>query len=218
MRNRSLMFSSIGVCIALASCSDAVGPRASALPSEGGAPSVQFDAVRRQVNILVESPTAPPLEAYTLEFWAIQGAGKTVVVNYRPGSNAVSNRFMRLVIPSGTQLYRPDGSRVADGDSVLITATIDRQLLLVTFGPGGLAFGGSRPARLRLYWGNANLDLNGDGLVNQLDEDIIRTLLVIAYQPAAGDPWSIPSDQEKSPDNRYIEISLPHFSNYAISW
>lgn len=218
MRSRSLLLSCIGVSIALASCTDFAGPPASAPPS-GGVPPVQAGRVRSQVNILVESPSAPQLETYSFEFWVVQGAKKTVSLSYRLGNGTKkTDRFLRLDIPSETQLYLPDGSPVAKGDSVLITATVNRQQLLVTFGPNGLVFGGSKPTRLRLYWANANLDLNGDGVVNEQDTEIIRTQLVIAYQSQAGEPWSIPSDQEKSLDNGYIEISVPHFSNFAISW
>jgi hypothetical protein len=210
MRNRYLSISSIGVCIALASCTDVVGP-----PSN--APPVQMDAVRNAINILVESPTAPPLETYSLRFWLVQGAGGITRVNYRPGSNGVANRFLQLFVPKQTQVYLPSGSPLASGDSVLITASIDLRQLLVRFEPHGLVFGYS-PARLRMYWGNANLDLNGDGLVDDLDENVVQTLLVIAYQPLDGAPWSVPSDQVKSLETRYIEISVPHFSNYAVSW
>jgi hypothetical protein len=219
MRNRFLLFGTIGVCIALASCTDVVG-----LP--GSAPAMEFGVAKASlsilsgtssINVLSESPTAPPLEVYGLEFWVVQGAGKTVLVNYRPGSTSVAKRFMRLVIPKGTQLYRPDGSRVANGDSVRVTVTIDRQQLLVTFGPNGLVFGSSKPT-LRIYYANANLDVNAKGQVDQLDTDLIQSLLVISYRSQAGDPWSIPSDQAKSREDKYIEISVPHFSDYAVSW
>ena len=215
MRNRFLLFGSIGACIALASCTDAVGPPAGGPAWEGGGP--QFDLVRHTINILVEDPTAPPLEAYDLEFWVVQDEGASLVVNYQPSPTSASQRFMNLYIDEETELYRPDGSRVRDGDSVLITARIDLRQLLVTFGPEGLVFG-DEPARLTMYWGNANLDLNRDGLVNELDTAIIRDLLAISYQSRGGEPWLRPRNQVKSLERQYIRTRLYHFSNYAISW
>jgi len=184
MRHRFLLFSCIGVCIALASCTDVAGPPASG-PAWGGAVP-QYDVVGYRVNILVEDPTAPPLETYDLGFWVVQGDdGTRLVVNYQPSPTSASKRFMRLEIGEDTRLYRPDGSRVRSGDSVLITARIDFRQLLVRFGPEGLVFG-NEPARLTMYWGNANLDLNRDGLVNELDTAIIRSSLAIAYQAREG--------------------------------
>ena len=53
MRNRFLFFRSIGVCIALASCTDAIGPPTTAPPSGGAAPSVESEVTRSDVNIRV---------------------------------------------------------------------------------------------------------------------------------------------------------------------
>ncbi len=215
MRNPFLLLGGIGACIALASCTDLASPPSSR-PERGGA-TPQYDVVGYRVNILAQSPGAPPLETYDLAFWVVQDEGARLEVYYQSTPTGVSSRFMKLVIDDETQLYRPDGSEVEDGDSVLITANIDLRQLLVTFEPEGLVFG-DEPARLTMYWRNANLDVNSDGLVDELDSDIIRTLLSISYQSQPGAPWLRPRDQSKSLEGQYIRTRVYHFSRFAISW
>lgn len=215
MRARSL-FTAAGVCLMLAACEDISGPpKPNALLS--GAPATPV-GVLNDIHILHQGALAPPLETHSLRFWIVQGQAGSVGVNYSPDPSGVVRPFMSLDIPAEVQLYRPDGTPVAPGDSVHVTAILDATRLLVRFAPHGLVFGGSKPARLRLYWGLANLDLNGDGVVNGLDGNIIGNLLAIAYQATDGEPWVVWSDQTKSLELQYIEIALPHFSGYAVSW
>lgn len=214
MRARSLL-SAVGVCLFLAACQDVSAPRPDPLLS---GVRTTVPKVLNSVNILTQSLLAPPLQNYSLSFWVVQGRGKTVVVDYQPDAFGVARHFLSFVVPSGTQLVRPDGSPVLPGDSVQITADIDASKLLIQFAPHGLGFGGTAPARLQVYYGLANLDLNGDGLINDLDSQIISTLLVISYQATDGDPWVVGANQNKSLSAQTIEIAVPHFSRYAVSW
>lgn len=214
MRARSL-FTAAGVCLMLAACADISGPPKPNAPVRANA---AHRAVLNSVNILQQGPLAPPLETRHLGFWVVQSRGVSVAVNYLADQDGVVHPFMQLDIPEGVQLYLPNGDPVAPGDSVYVRVKIDATELQVKFAPHGLVFGGSQPARLRLYWGLANLDLNGDGVVDSLDGSIVGSLLAIAYQATDGEPWEVWSDQTKSLELRYIEIALPHFSGYAVSW
>jgi hypothetical protein len=106
-------------------------------------------------------------------------------------------------------------STFAEGDSVLVTVTIDTTKVGVTFEPAGLQFG--ELAYLQLWYGGADGDLNGDGAIDETDSYIETELLGMWYREGTDGEWEpIPAIHVLEEKLFYVE--LPHFSEYAVSW
>jgi len=171
-----------------------------------------------QLTILRQAATAPPLEAYSASFWAVKGTSSTLEIDYAPTEpNGTGEDFFRLDVPSNALFIGPDGELLQQGDSVLISVTIDPILLLVRFEPSGLRFDPSDPARLRIDYAEADDDLNGDGRVDGLDEQIKDLRLALWRQSQTGAVWErLGSAHLKSLEE--FEADLTRFSNYALGW
>jgi hypothetical protein len=67
-----------------------------------------------------------------------------------------SVQFLAFDVPANTRIQQPDGTPVADGDSVLIAISLaDSSRLIVAFAPSGLTFSG-QPAQLTLSFAEAD--------------------------------------------------------------
>jgi len=104
---------------------------------------------------------------------------------------------------------------LADGDSVLITLSIDTTKIGVLLEPTGLRFG--TPARLQIWYDGAGGDLNGDGVVDSTDSYIESQLLSMWYREGSDSVWEQISAEHLIEDKEFI-VDLPHFSEYAVSW
>ncbi len=148
---------------------------------------------------------------YQAQFWAVRGQSRTLKINY--ATNGDSSPFLRLTVSD--PVYVPGRGTIAVGDSALITATVDPNVLLVKLEPHGLTFG--QRTRLRMWYGAAGGDLNGDGVVNGQDAYIEQQLLGMWYQGSPDGPWSqIPAN--KSLDEKSLTSELEHFSGYSVAW
>src|SRR5947209_14145048 len=124
-----------------------------------------------EMHILQQAPTAPPLQTYQVSFWAYTGQASTVTVNYQPAAGqAVGQPFLRFDIPKNGLRAGADGVSLKRGDSVFVTLTMDPVNLSVAFQPTGVLFSIGSPASLTLWYGNANPDLNRDGVVDATDQ------------------------------------------------
>lgn len=153
------------------------------------------------------------LDRYTAAFWAVRGEERSVQINYLSSTGDTSFPFLQLTITD--PVFAPGQGNLAIGDSVLITVTIDPNDIKVSFEPTGLLFGDQ--AQLRMSYGGAGGDLNGDGVVDATDADIETQLLGLWYREGAESSWSrIPASQVVA-DKSFISALL-HFSEYAVSW
>jgi len=111
---------------------------------------------------------------------------------------------------------RPDGSLIAQGDSVLITLTlVDPVHLIVDCQPSGLLFSPHDPARLKFSYADVDDDLNGDGVVNATDSALTRVLSVWRQETPTS-PWIlVPSTTTGSFD---VEADIGGFTGYAIAY
>jgi hypothetical protein len=112
---------------------------------------------------------------------------------------------------------RPDGTPIADGDSVLITVrVVDPARLLFQFEPAGLTFNPSRPAELRIHYNHADDDLDEDGDVD-VDDATLELTIGIWRQENDGDPFerlgSLLVDNLEE-----VEAELGGFSRYALAY
>jgi hypothetical protein len=166
-----------------------------------------------QSGLLASLTGGLSLDRNTVSFWAVRGAERSVQINYLSATGDTSAPFLRLTITD--PVYVPGVGDVAVGDSVLLTATIDPAVIKVSLEPTGLQFGD--PARLQIWYGGAAGDMNGDGLVNEIDAQIETQLLGLWYREGADSAWAkIPASQSVG-DKAFVSALL-HFSEYAVSF
>jgi len=86
----------------------------------------------------------------------------------------------------------------------------------VDFQPSGVLFSKSSPAQLAIWYLNATPDLNGDGVVDALDE-ALKEQLAIWYRGTKADAWrQVWSKNDTTQE--LVTAALYHFSQYAVSW
>jgi hypothetical protein len=184
--------------------------------SEGTSPDVA--RASEDLNFLRPDRAAPPLADTVVSFWAKRGEDREVRMRYQPlpGSGDMAE-FLRLSVPAAALERRPDGSAFAAGDSVLITVrVVDPVRMLVEFQPSGLRFSSTNPARLRLDYGEADHDIDGDGDVD--DRDLaLESRLAIWRQEAPGQLWyKVASVVVEDLDE--VEADILGFTGYAIAY
>jgi len=190
---------------------DAVTPRftaTGAISSPGGDGAI-VDGM--QASSLVDGIS---LDRYTAAFWAVRGQERSVQINYLSSTGDTSFPFLKLAITD--PVFVPGQGNLAVGDSVLVTVTIDPSDIKVSFEPTGTMFG--TPAQLRMSYGGAGGDLNGNGVVgDDADREIETRLLGLWYREGEESAWArIPASQSLA-DKSFMS-ALAHFSEYAVSW
>ena len=196
-----------------AGCSDQLGP-------DAAAPGLL--AQRQQggstLPILQQAATAPALETYHVAFMAYVGQSSLVTVRYHPAAGqTVGDPFLRFEIPRNGLVAGASGMPLRRGDSIAMTLTIDSNNFLVDFQPSGVIFSANAPARLALWYGNANLDLNGNGVVLDGNDRMLVDQLAIWYQLSPAASW-FKQLSKNDPTQTLIGTELYHFSEYAVSW
>jgi hypothetical protein len=201
----------IPIMMMLAACRDAAAPRFEQ--------NIVGDVVGSTagLHILTQAPTAPALETYQVSFWARKDRASTVLVNYQPAAGeSVGHPFLRFDVPRGGLRTGGAAVHLAPHDSVLITLTIDPVDLTVDFAPSGLRFSGRHPAMLAVWYGNANPDLNADGVVDGADAEL-ADLIAIWGRPAKPAPW-MKTMSKTLTGEQWVLGAIRHFSEYAVSW
>ena len=200
---RAVTASLVLAVVACSSASDSIGPD---------------ERPEGQLKLLKVASDAPPLATTTVSFYAVRGRNADAVIWYRPrAGQRDSTKFLEFRLGGASLDRRPDGSIVADGDSVRITVTVtDPSRLIVQFQPSGLRFSARDPARLEMFFGAVGADLDDDGDVDGSD-DAIATQLSIWRQEAPGQPWfKLASAVVK--DSRKVEAFLAGFTGYALAY
>ena len=161
-------------------------------------------------------PSASPplsLDTYSVSFWAVRGEARSVTINYSSAIDTLTHPFLQLTITDPT--FAPGQGDIAVGDSVLVTVNIDTTRIGMRLEPTGLTFG--EPAQLRVWYGGALGDLNGDGVVDSVDAQIENTLLGLGYRETSNDPWTrVPATQSLA--DQSFTSALPHFCEFAIEY
>ena len=113
------------------------------------------------------APDAPHLETYDTSFVAVAGEDHEIRIDYVNGEEC-----LRFRLDDDSLLRRPDGTRFQDGDTVTIRIRlVDAGYFNFEFQPAGLRFDHDHPAELRVDYGRAHPDYNGDGEVDGDDDD-----------------------------------------------
>ena len=229
----SVLFATLALTVG--ACSDSMAPRRTGepLPIMGShtAPHIlrapwagtvqpHFSAVgavseamvsSREPGLFTSSGAGLGLTAYQATFWAVNGQTRSLQINYSGGGG--TQRFLLLTTTNPT--YAPGQGTLAVGDSVLVTTTVDPKNVLVDLQPTGMLFG--TPGKLKIWYGGAGGDLNGDGVVNSTDAMIAQQLLGIWYQEGSTAPW-VQIAATKSLTEQWVESNLYHFSNYSVAF
>ncbi len=228
----------LGLALAIASCADSTGPPRDVSPPDNqdglgsisslGVEAAALQPVRHSMRLItpegdplfhvmsLSASGAPPLQAYEMSFWAVFGETASATINYQTDGNETA-RFLSITVPPDGLYRRPDGTQITQGDSVLITVSVDAEQLLVRFAPSGLVFNPAAPAQLEMLYSAAQGDIDGDGDADADDGVIAETRLGLWFQQEVGDLWySITSLHE--PDDEWFKTYLYHFSGYVVSW
>ncbi|MEO8635369.1 MAG: hypothetical protein ABI587_08840 [Gemmatimonadales bacterium] len=193
-----------------AACADS----ASQLPG----PNTDSTAQQGNLHFLRASPTAPPIADRVVSFWAVKGERRELRLMYRPAPGAVDSvEFARLRVDDRSLVNRPDGTPIASGDSILITiSVVDTLNLIADFQPAGLVFSPSRPARLWLKYGEADPDLNRDGVVSAADTALVLSLNIWKQEQVSALWEEVPGTVNLV--ELEVEADIPGFTRYAVSY
>ena len=195
-----------GAVLTLTACSSA---------SDSLAPE---ERAENQLRLLTVTNDAPPLAISTMSFYAVKGKSANVDIWYRPrAGQRDSTKFLEFGLDGNTLDRRPDGSAIADGDSVRITLTVtDASHFIVQFQPSGLTFSSKDPARLRMFFGEVGDDVDHNGRVDS-DDDDVKQRLSLWRQEQPGLPWfKVASVVVK--DAKRVDADLAGFTGYALAY
>jgi hypothetical protein len=185
----------------------------------GPAAAPEF-AVRNENDLHFLSPDsgAPSLAETSVSFYAVRGQDREAFIWYhrKPGDRD-STKLARIKVPKESLVRRPNGTLIAPGDSLLITMSVpDLTRIEVALRPSGLRFAAGRPAKLTIWYLEADHDFNDDGVINGADSTIERRFQLWA-QEKLGDPFrSLTTVLRPRVDQ--AEADLPGFTRYAVAF
>ena len=111
------------------------------------------------------APGAPHLATYDTSFVAVAGRDHDVRLRYQNGEEC-----LRFELDDDALTRRPNGAVMNEGDTITIRIrVVDAGYFNFEFQPAGLRF--AEPAELRVSYKFAHPDFNGDGEVDDEDED-----------------------------------------------
>jgi hypothetical protein len=174
-----------------------------ALASHGGSGSGNSEP-----QFLTADTAAPAIANPVIAFWAKRGRDTTVAMYYhaRPGHND-STTFMRFRVRARSLQSRPDGTLIANGDSVLITVVlIDPVALKLDFQPSGLQFSSHDPAELKMNFGETV----------PTDPNNLQALKIWRKESAL-DPW-LPLSSVVVAELNEVQANIGGFTGYAMAY
>jgi hypothetical protein len=180
-------------------------------PSGGGGGPVSGD----ELVFLRPGPGAPHLATYDTTIIATKGEDTELEINYvpQPGESS-GDECLRFRIRAESLLSRPDGRIFQNGDTVHIRVrVVDAGYFNFEFQPAGLRFSRSRPAELRVNYQFAHPDYNGDGEVDDDDEDFEFGWY---RQEMPGQRWE-QIGSVKAGDVTEVRAEIDGFTRYALA-
>ena len=178
----------------------------------------QASTAARTPRFLRPAPNAPTIATPAVSFYAKRGVTRQVLMLYHaPPGETDSTVFVRFKVGAKSLLARPNGSRIAPGDSVRITLTlVDPDALIVDFQPAGLRFDPREPAELRMSFAETDPDVSGDGTVNRQDTRLTRMLKIWREETITA-PWmTLPSDLFIGAHE--VEAPVAGFTRYVVAY
>jgi len=176
-----------------------------------GTPQFNSQTRARRSGAMAMTPPLS-LDQYTVSFWAVRGESRSIRINYSSTIDNDSHPFLELT--ASDPVFAPEIGEIAMGDSVLITVSVDTSKIGVKFEPTGLQFGTA--SQLKIYYGGASGDLNGDGVADEADAQLEQQMLGLWYREYNNDDWSqVPASQATG--EKSFTYALPHFCEYAVA-
>ncbi len=149
-------------------------------------------------------------------FWAVKGQSYTVLLRFRSTTGSPGDSLLEFQLAASTLLARPDGTPIAVGDSVLIEIRPDTTgKMAFTFYPSGLAFDSTAPALLTMWCNHAAADLNGDGVVNSIDEQLWYEMAIWMRENPT-DPWG-KQNTARSSNGYQLQTPLNGFTGFSVA-
>jgi hypothetical protein len=174
--------------------------------SNGGVPEDQLVFIRAAAG-------APPLETHQVQFWAVKGEDRRAEIRYL-FPNGATAKCLRFRVRPDALARRPDGTAFRMGDSILITIQVeDPAQFRFRFAPEGLRFNAREPAELEVSYRYADRDFNGDGVVDERDEQFEFGFWM---QEASGLPWHR-VDSRRLTDLEDVDADVTSFTGYALA-
>jgi hypothetical protein len=187
--------------------------------SSSGDPNVDDDASKpaEELTIVRLSESSPPLFNPVVSFYAVRGQNSEARIFFDDGQGQPGDEYLRLRLQGVSLLAYPDGTRFAEGDSILITVqVVDPAQTLFEMKPSGLQFNPLTPAELEIRYQRADGDLNEDGKVDAVDVELERSL-AIWRQERPGDPFVRVGTVLRA-DIDEVRATLDGFSRYALAY
>jgi hypothetical protein len=206
MAFRRLLVLAAATFAAAASCTDST------------APDADTERAATDLRLLAAPHTAPPLAATQATFYAVKGKSSGVDIWYRPAAGrSDSSKFLEFRVGSNSLDRRPDGTAIANGDSVLITVTVtDPTHFIIEFQPSGLKFSDADQPKLKISFAACGDDLNYDGKVDDTDATMLSSL-ALWRQEGPFQPW-FKLTSSVSVSVKEINAQLGGFTGYAIEY
>ena len=173
--------------------------------------TARTDARARRSGTMALTPPLS-LDQYQVSFWAVRGESRSVQINYSSSIDSETHPF--LLLTTTDPQFVPGVGELALGDSVLITVSVDTSKIGVILEPSGLQFG--EPAHLKIWYGGAGGDLNGDGVADSSDSVIEAKLLGLWYREDDSAAWE-KLGASQSLDDQSFTYAPPHFCEYEIA-
>jgi hypothetical protein len=206
MAFRRLLVLAAATLAAAASCTDST------------APDADTERAATDLRLLAAPHTAPPLATTQASFYAVKGRGTGVDIWYRPAAGrSDSSKYLEFRVGGNSLDRRPDGTVIANGDSVLITLTVtDPTHFIVDFQPSGLRFSDGDQPKLKISFAACGDDLNYDGKVDNTDASMLASL-AMWRQEAPFQPW-FKLTSSVSTSVKEVNAQLSGFTGYALMY
>jgi hypothetical protein len=169
-----------------------------------------------ELHFIAFASNAPAIMDTVVSFYAKLGDNREIHLRYAPVAGQ-SEEFLRFEVPGEALARRPDGTAFAPGDSILITVRLtDVKHLKFDFQPAGLRFSADHPARLRVEFAHCDRDLNGDGVLDPQDQQLLLTA-GIWRQETTSEPWVRLADVLHLEIDE-VEANILGFTGYAFAY
>ena len=170
------------------------------------------------LRLLAAPYGTPTLANPEVSFYAVKGKNSGVDIWYRPrDGQSDSSKFLEFRLGGASLDRRPDGSLIAQGDSVLISVSVtDPRHFVIDFQPSGLRFSANDLPKLKISFAACGDDLNYDGRVDGTDASM-QASLSMWRQESPFQPWTkVPSSVCTSVKD--VNAQLGGFTGYALMW
>lgn len=173
--------------------------------------SVERETVdESELTFVRVDPEAPPLDAYEVSFWAVQGEERQVQISY--STDYGNGKCLLFRVPADAVMLG-----VAQGDSVRITIRVmDHAQFRFEFLPEGLRFDPEHPAQLEIRYRWADPDYDGDGDVDPRDLLLSETFS-LWQKVTTSTAWQRVAGAERRRDEFEIVAPVVGFTQYALA-